>query len=46
MNLLVNISKKMLPESVEAGKAAGITDIDVLEATDYCKNITGTNCGW
>lgn len=24
-----------LPESVEAGKAAGITDIDVLEATDY-----------
>ncbi|ULT22851.1 hypothetical protein KUH03_26615 [Sphingobacterium sp. E70] len=26
----------MLPESVEAGKAAGITDIDVLEATDHC----------
>ena len=24
-----------LPASVEAGKAAGITDIDVLEATDY-----------
>lgn len=27
-----------LPESVEAGKAAGITDIDVLEATDYYRN--------
>lgn len=27
-----------LPESVQAGKAAGITDIDVLEATDYYRN--------
>lgn len=27
-----------LPESVEAGKAAGITDIDMLEATDYYRN--------
>ena len=27
-----------LPESVEAGKAAGIADIDVLEATDYYRN--------
>lgn len=27
-----------LPESVEAGEAAGITDIDVLEATDYYRN--------
>ena len=27
-----------LPESVAAGKAAGITDIDVLEATDYYRN--------
>lgn len=27
-----------LPESVEAAKAAGITDIDVLEATDYYRN--------
>ncbi|MGE3363226.1 MAG: alpha/beta hydrolase [Rhizobiaceae bacterium] len=27
-----------LPGSVEAGKAAGITDIDVLEATDYYRN--------
>lgn len=27
-----------LPESVEAGKQAGITDIDVLEATDYYRN--------
>ena len=27
-----------LPESVEAGQAAGITDIDVLEATDYYRN--------
>lgn len=27
-----------LPESVEAGKSAGITDIDVLEATDYYRN--------
>lgn len=27
-----------LPVSVEAGKAAGITDIDVLEATDYYRN--------
>lgn len=28
----------LLPESVEAGKAAGITDVDVLEATDYYRN--------
>lgn len=27
-----------LPDSVAAGKAAGITDIDVLEATDYYRN--------
>ena len=27
-----------LPASVEAGKTAGITDIDVLEATDYYRN--------
>lgn len=27
-----------LPSSVDAGKAAGITDIDVLEATDYYRN--------
>lgn len=27
-----------LPASVEAGKAAGITDIDMLEATDYYRN--------
>ncbi len=27
-----------LPESVQAGEAAGITDIDVLEATDYYRN--------
>ncbi|MFT4130907.1 alpha/beta hydrolase [Labrys sp. (in: a-proteobacteria)] len=27
-----------LPASVEQGKAAGITDIDVLEATDYYRN--------
>ena len=28
----------LLPASVEEGKAAGITDIDVLEATDYYRN--------
>lgn len=27
-----------LPATVEAGRAAGITDIDVLEATDYYRN--------
>lgn len=27
-----------LPESVGAGQAAGINDIDVLEATDYYRN--------
>ncbi len=27
-----------LPASVDAGKSAGITDIDVLEATDYYRN--------
>lgn len=31
----------MLPESVEAGKVAGIEDIDVLEATDYYKTPRG-----
>ncbi|MFK8331791.1 alpha/beta hydrolase [Pseudomonas sp. BJa5] len=30
-----------LPESVEAGKQAGLTDIDVLEATDYYKSSRG-----
>lgn len=30
-----------LPDSVEAGKQAGITDIDVLEATDYYKTPRG-----
>ncbi|MCU7645649.1 alpha/beta hydrolase [Pseudomonas piscis] len=30
-----------LPESVEAGKQAGMTDIDVLEATDYYKSTRG-----
>lgn len=27
-----------LPDSVEAGKAAGLADIDLLEATDYYRN--------
>lgn len=31
----------LLPASVEAGKEAGITDIDVLEATDYYKTARG-----
>ncbi|AOR73294.1 alpha/beta hydrolase [Burkholderia stabilis] len=31
----------LLPESVEAGKQAGITDIDVLEATEYYKTARG-----
>lgn len=35
----------MLPESVEAGKAAGIEDIDVLEATDYYKTSRGQTSG-
>lgn len=35
----------MLPESVEAGKAAGIEDIDVLEATDYYKTSRGQTVG-
>ncbi|MDN3692478.1 alpha/beta hydrolase [Chryseobacterium tructae] len=35
----------MLPESVEAGKAAGIEDIDVLEATDYYKTSRGQTTG-
>ncbi|WP_312553141.1 alpha/beta hydrolase [Empedobacter brevis] len=35
----------MLPESVEAGKAAGIKDIDVLEATDYYKTSRGQTPG-
>ncbi|MGC4011329.1 MAG: alpha/beta hydrolase [Pseudomonas sp.] len=30
-----------LPESVEAGKQAGLTDIDVLEATEYYKSARG-----
>jgi hypothetical protein len=30
-----------LPDSVEAGKQAGLTDIDVLEATDYYKSPRG-----
>ena len=35
----------MLPDSVEAGKAAGIEDIDVLEATDYYKTSRGQTKG-
>ncbi len=35
----------MLPESVESGKAAGIEDIDVLEATDYYKTSRGQTVG-
>lgn len=35
----------MLPDSVEAGKAAGIEDIDVLEATDYYKTSRGQTVG-
>ncbi|WP_114821551.1 alpha/beta hydrolase [Chryseobacterium sp. KLBC 52] len=35
----------MLPESVEVGKAAGIDDIDVLEATDYYKTSRGQAIG-
>ncbi|WP_322103186.1 alpha/beta hydrolase [Paraburkholderia sp. J41] len=31
----------LLPASVEAGNQAGITDIDVLEATDYYKTARG-----
>jgi fermentation-respiration switch protein FrsA (DUF1100 family) len=31
----------LLPESVEAGKKAGVTDIDVLEATEYYKTSRG-----
>ena len=31
----------LLPPSVEAGKKAGITDIDVLEATDYYRTPRG-----
>lgn len=30
-----------LPDSVEAGKQAGVSDIDVLEATDYYKSERG-----
>lgn len=33
--------KDVLPESVAAGKKAGISDIDVLEATDYYKTARG-----
>jgi len=32
----------LLPPSVEEGKKAGITDIDVLEATDYYKTSRGS----
>lgn len=35
----------MLPDSVAAGKEAGITDIDVLEATDYYKTSRGQAAG-
>lgn len=31
----------LLPDSVEAGRQAGITDIDVLEATEYYKTARG-----
>ena len=31
----------LLPDSVDAGKQAGITDIDVLEATEYYKTARG-----
>ncbi|WP_377689250.1 hypothetical protein [Paraburkholderia dipogonis] len=31
----------LLPDSVEAGKKAGIDDIDVLEATEYYKTARG-----
>lgn len=34
-----------LPDSVEAGRAAGMTDIDVLEATDYYKTTRGQQPG-
>lgn len=34
-----------LPESVEAGKEAGVDDIDVLEATDYYKTDRGRTPG-
>ncbi|MFF2316936.1 alpha/beta hydrolase [Arthrobacter sp. NPDC058097] len=34
-----------LPPSVEAGRAAGLTDIDVLEATDYYKTSRGQSTG-
>ncbi|MCS4227425.1 hypothetical protein [Sphingobacterium sp. BIGb0165] len=45
MNLLIYIGKKILSELVEAGKAAGITDIDVLEATGHCKTSRGQIVG-
>lgn len=35
----------MLPASVEEGKAAGIEDIDILEATDYYKTSRGQAVG-
>lgn len=34
-----------LPESVAAGRAAGLSDIDVLEATDYYKTARGQHAG-
>ena len=35
----------LLPASVEAAQKAGITDIDVLEATDYYKTVRGQRPG-
>lgn len=35
----------LLPASVEAGREAGLTDIDVLEATDYYKTGRGQSAG-
>lgn len=34
-----------LPESVDAARQAGITDIDVLEATDYYRSARGQRAG-
>lgn len=34
-----------LPESVDAARQAGITDIDVLEATDYYRSARGQSAG-
>ncbi|MEW6205204.1 MAG: alpha/beta hydrolase [Pseudomonadota bacterium] len=35
------VAANLLPESVEVAQQAGITDIDVLEATDYYKTARG-----